>query len=110
MIGNPVYAALVRAVEQVAFQHKYNIVLCELIFSLARTPEYLDLLSRRRVEGIAIIPFAARGDGDRLTRAGYEQLVSLARQGTAVVAMQQEVPGHASFDAVVPDNRVPRAR
>src|SRR6478735_1215701 len=26
MIGNPVYAALVRAVEQVAFQHKYNII------------------------------------------------------------------------------------
>jgi DNA-binding LacI/PurR family transcriptional regulator len=107
MIGNPVYAALVRAVEQVAFQHKYNIVLCDTDFQPSREQEYLDLLARRRVEGVAIIPFAARGgaaSGENVA-AAYEQLVSLARQGTAVVAMQQEVPGQASFDSVVPDNR-----
>jgi LacI family transcriptional regulator len=108
MIGNPVYAALVRAIEQVAFHHKYNIVLCDTDFQPGREREYLDLLARRRVEGIAIIPFAARGgsgaNGEDV-EAGYEQLVSLARQGTAVVAMQQEVPGHTSFDSVVPDNR-----
>lgn len=107
MIGNPVYAALVRAVEQVAFQHKYNIVLCDTDFQPGREREYLDLLARRRVEGIAIIPFAARGtsgsNGEGV-EAGYEQLVTLAREGTAVVAMQQEVPGQASFDSVVPDN------
>jgi DNA-binding LacI/PurR family transcriptional regulator len=118
MIGNPVYAALVRAVEQVAFQHKYNIILCDTDFQPDREREYLDQLSRRRVEGIAIIPFAARGmdssddspdergAAELGAQGGYEQLVSLARQGTAVVAMQQEVPGQASsFDAVVPDNR-----
>jgi DNA-binding LacI/PurR family transcriptional regulator len=107
MIGNPVYAALVRAVEQVAFHHKYNIVLCDTDFQPSREREYLDLLARRRVEGVAIVPFAARGaeaTGENVG-AAYEQLVSLARQGTAVVAMQQEVPGQASFDAIVPDNR-----
>src|SRR6478672_6221218 len=88
MIGNPVYAALVRAVEQVAFQHKYNIVLCDTDFQPAREREYLDLLARRRVEGIAIIPFAARGNVDPSNEGGvadgggYEQLDSLARQGT----------------------------
>jgi DNA-binding LacI/PurR family transcriptional regulator len=116
MIGNPVYAALVRAVEQVAFQHKYNIILCDTDFQPNREREYLDLLSRRRVEGIAIIPFAARGmdssddspdergAAELGAQGGYEQLVSLARQGTAVVAMQQDVPGYP-FDSVVPDNR-----
>ncbi len=112
MIGNPVYASLVRAVEQVAFQRNYNIILCDTDFKLDREREYVDLLSRRRVEGIAIIPFAARtvpsspasskskGDEDD----GYAHLTRLPRQGILVVAMQQDVPGQV-LDSIVPDNR-----
>ena len=102
MIGNPVYAALVRAVEQVAFQHKYNIILCDTDFQLHREREYIDLLTRRRVEGIAVIPFAARNpaaNGD-----DYAHLTRLPQQGIAVVAMQQDVPG-GNIDAILPDNR-----
>jgi DNA-binding LacI/PurR family transcriptional regulator len=99
MIGNPVYASLVRAVEQVAFQHKYNIILCDTDFQLDREREYVDLLARRRVEGVAIVPFAARsGSHD------YEHLTRLPQQGVAVVAMQQDVPGGV-VDAILPDNR-----
>jgi DNA-binding LacI/PurR family transcriptional regulator len=98
MIGNPVYASLVRAVEQVAYAHKYNIILCDTDFQLEREQEYVDLLARRRVEGVAVIPFAARSGAD-----DYAHLMNLPRQGVAVVAMQQEVPGEA-MDAIVPDN------
>ena len=100
MIGNPVYASLVRAVEQVAFSHKYNIILCDTDFRLDREREYVDLLARRRVEGVAVIPFAARkGSGPE----DYAHLTRLPQQGIAVVAMQQDVPGGA-VDAVLPDN------
>lgn len=100
MIGNPVYASLVRAVEQVASRHKYNIILCDTDFQLDCERECVDQLVRRRVEGVVIIPFAARaGGGD----ADYEHLLALPRQGVPVVAMQQEVPGH-QLDAILPDN------
>lgn len=108
MIGNPVYASLVRAVEQVAFQHKYNVILCDTDFQLEREREYIDLLARRRVEGVAIIPFAARAGtdngGNGRSIDDYAHLFELASEGTAVVAMQQDVPGQA-LDSVVPDNR-----
>ena len=36
MIGNPVYANIIRAVEQVAFEHEYNIILCDTDFKVDR--------------------------------------------------------------------------
>ncbi len=71
MIGNPVHAAVVRGVEQVAFEHEYNIVLCDTDFRFDRERAYLDLLSRRRVEGVAIIHFV------RETDTSLEALISL---------------------------------
>src|SRR3954471_5871359 len=90
MMGNPVYASLVRAVEQVAFAHKYNIILCDTDFQPDREREYLDLLARRRVEGMIVIPFAARDHdiiGSDPVPVGYQHLVELSRQRVAVVAM-----------------------
>jgi DNA-binding LacI/PurR family transcriptional regulator len=110
MIGNPVYAALVHAVELVAFEHKYNVILCDTNFELGREKEYADLLVRRRVEGAIIVPFAARSenttDSDHSSEVphGYAHLAELTRQGIAVVAMQQPIPG-AQLDSVVPENR-----
>ena len=111
MIGNPVYAALVRAVEQIAFDHKYNVILCDTNFQVDREREYVDLLSRRRVEGVIVIPFAARSGGNAEpggTLAGYSHLVDLVHQRVPVVSMQQDVPGE-EVDSVSPDNR-PAAR
>src|SRR5687767_15446098 len=34
LIGNPVYANIIRAVEQVAFEHEYNIILCDTDFQI----------------------------------------------------------------------------
>src|SRR5262245_12016059 len=83
MIGNPVYATLVRAIEQVAFQRDYNIILCDTDFQVDRERKYLDLLLRRKVEGILVIPFAKRADTD------LAHLLALEKAGVAVVAMQQ---------------------
>lgn len=97
MIGNPVHAAVVRGVEQVAFEHEYNIVLCDTDFRADRERTYLDLLARRRVEGVAIVHFV------RETDASLEALMNLQQQGAAVVAMQVDAPDPRLM-SVVPDN------
>jgi DNA-binding LacI/PurR family transcriptional regulator len=97
MIGNPVYATLVRAIEQVAFQRDYNIILCDTDFQVDRERKYLDLLLRRKAEGILLIPFAKRADAD------LAHILALEKAGVAVVAMQQPLPGSA-IPQVAPDN------
>ena len=97
MIGNPVYAALVRAIEQVAFQRDYNIILCDTDFQVDRERKYLDLLLRRKVEGILLIPFAKRADSD------LAHILALEKAGFAVIAMQQPLSG-SSILQVAPDN------
>lgn len=97
MIGNPVYAALVRAIEQVAFQRDYNIILCDTDFQADRERKYLDLLLRRKVEGILLIPFAKRADSD------LAHIFALEKAGVAVVAIQQPLAG-SNITQVAPDN------
>jgi DNA-binding LacI/PurR family transcriptional regulator len=97
MIGNPVYAALVRAVEQAAFERDYNIILCDTDFQAERERRYLDLLRRRKVEGILLIPFAQRNDEEVVP------IAELRAAGIAVVAMQQPLAG-GNAPQVAPDN------
>src|SRR5688572_24852519 len=99
MIGNPVYANIIRAVEQVAFDHEYNIILCDTDFKIDRERAYADLLVRRRIEGVIIIPFAQRKPGD------FDHLVELERgQKISVVTIQNDIPDDR-LDRVVPDQR-----
>lgn len=99
MIGNSVYASIIRAVEQVAFEHEYNIILCDTDFQIDRERTYIDLLTRRRVEGVVIIPFAQRKPND------FEHLVDLEEnQGVKVVTIQNEIP-EERLNRVVPDQR-----
>lgn len=95
MIGNPVYATLVRAVEQAAFERDYNIILCDTDYQVERERKYLDLLSRRKVEGVLIIPFAKRAATE------VDHILALRQEGVAVVAMQQPLAGVCQ---VAPDN------
>lgn len=97
MIGNPVYASLVRAVEQVAFQRDYNIILCDTDFQPERERQYFDLLLRRKVEGILFIPFTKQAESNAVS------MLTLQQAGLPVVAMQQPLTG-SSFPQVAPDN------
>ena len=96
-IANSVYAALVRAVEQAAFDRGYSIILCDTDFNLEREQQYLDLLKRRRVEGVLLIPFA------RGTTADSTHLRLLVQAGIDVVCMQQRLPTN-EVPQVAPDN------
>ena len=66
MIGNTVYSPMVRGVEQAAYERGYNIILCDTDVTSKKEIRYLDMLVRRRVEGVVIIPFAERANTDYL--------------------------------------------
>jgi LacI family transcriptional regulator len=97
VISNPVYATLVRAVEQVAFERGYNIILCDSDYAVDRERQYVELLVRRRVEGVVVLPFAVSA------QSNYEHLTSLPQRGVAVVAMQQDMSDNNVLDRVLPD-------
>ena len=96
-IGNSVHAALVRAAEQAAFGRDYSIVLCDTDFNIDREHQHLDLLIRRRVDGVLLVPFA------KAEASSHSHLELLKQAGVTVVCMQQRLPD-ATVSQVVPDN------
>ena len=85
MIGDTVYSKMVRGIEQVAFEHGYNIILCDTDINLKREKEYMDMLIRRRVEGAIVIPFAKRTGSDS------KHLLDAESYGVPLVIMEEEL-------------------
>ncbi len=86
MIGDTIYSQLVRGVEQVAFERGYNITLCNTDMDIQREKDYLDMLNRRRVEGIVVVPFGKRELGDDA------HFLEAESRGIPVVIMEEELP------------------
>lgn len=63
-ISNPFFAACCKAIEETARQRGYTIMLCDSDADGQRQTEYVDLLVRRRVDGLIIA--AVPGDKDAL--------------------------------------------
>ncbi|MBC7318277.1 LacI family DNA-binding transcriptional regulator [Candidatus Bipolaricaulota bacterium] len=55
-ISNPFFAALVRGAEDCARQHGYNVIICNTSEDLNNERTYLNLLSKRRVDGLLLAP------------------------------------------------------
>jgi LacI family transcriptional regulator len=55
-VTNPFFTAMAAAIEDVASRYGYNIILCNTQRNLKKEREYLDVLSRRRVDGLIIAP------------------------------------------------------
>ena len=97
MVGDTTFSLIVRAIEQVAFERGYNILLCDTDLDLTREKEYMDWLIRRRVEGAIIVPLAKRKPGE------FEHLLELEAHDIPVAVVEQDVPG-LLIDQVVVDN------
>jgi LacI family transcriptional regulator len=94
-VSNPFYAECVKAVEEVAREHGYAVVLCASDEDAAIEREYVGLLSQRRVDGLLVVPAAD----------GHEYLEEEQAAGLPVVALDRPADG-ASTDTVVVQNRV----
>jgi DNA-binding LacI/PurR family transcriptional regulator len=55
-IQNPFFTSLVRAVEDVAYEHKYAIFLCNSDENIDKEALYIDLMRAERVAGVVISP------------------------------------------------------
>jgi LacI family transcriptional regulator len=90
-IQNPFFTTLVRAVEDVAHQNQYTVLLCNSDEDPQKEQLYVDVLSRERVAGVIIVPT----DKDCCS--------PLLNGRIPVVMVDRKVPG-LDTDSVVLDN------
>lgn len=93
-VSNPFYAKCVKAVEEVAREHGYAVILCASNEDAAIEREYIGLLTQRRVDGLLLVPAAD----------GHEYLEEEQAAGLPVVALDRPADG-VSTDTVVVQNR-----
>lgn len=89
-IGNPFYHPMVRAVQDVARSHRYDVMVANTDHLAAEERFFCDSILRRPVDGILLVPY-------HLSRAEIDRL--LTRTGAPVVALGQHVD-HPEVDVV----------
>jgi len=90
-IQNPFFTALVRAVEDVAYENQYTVLLCNSDEDVRKEQLYIDVLSKERVAGVIIVP------------TGKECYTPLLNLKVPIVAVDRKVPDLVT-DSVVIDN------
>jgi len=82
-VTNPFWTSVTRGIEDVAQAHGYSTILCNTDESEEKQEQYLQMLLRRRIDGILLVPAD--------NKAGPIQMIQ--RQGIPVVVMDRQVPG-----------------
>ena len=82
-ITNPFWTTVTRGVEDVAQANGYSTILCNTDESEAKQEQYLQMLLRRRIDGILLVPACSEPDSIAL----------IQKQGIPVVVMDRQVPG-----------------
>ncbi len=93
-ITNPFFATLVRGAEDAALEAGYSIFVCNSDETLEKENRYVQVLRRRRVDGMLLAPV---GGGEN------PAVRKLARQGVPFVFVDRRAPG-VEADAVLSDN------
>jgi LacI family transcriptional regulator len=92
--ANPFFAEIGRAIEETAFQYGYNVILCNTEGEYNREQIYVDLLTKKQVDGLIFVAAGAQS----------ESLSSLLQEDILVVLIDRQVPG-IDVDVVLSDNR-----
>ena len=92
--GNPYFAELGRGIEAAAFARGHSVILCNTEGEPHREQVYLDLLARRQVDGLLLVPAADYAD----------VLRDLLQRALPVVLVDRGVP-EVAVDAVLTDKR-----
>lgn len=93
-IQNPYFTSVVRGIEDLAYEHKMNVLLCNTDDDPVKQETYIRVMMAERVAGLILAPsFGIAG----------ESLGQLARLGTPVVLIDRSVPT-LPFDTVTVDN------
>lgn len=81
-ITNPFWTTVTRGVEDVAQANGYSTILCNTDESEEKQEQYLQMLLRRRIDGILLVPASNSPDPIRL----------IQRQGIPVVVLDRQIP------------------
>jgi len=82
-ITNPFWTTVARGVEDVAQANGYGIILCNTDESQSKQDQYLDMLLRRRIDGIVLVP----------AHSAPEPVGMIQKQGIPVVVLDRQIPG-----------------
>jgi LacI family transcriptional regulator len=93
--ANPFFAEISRGIEDEAFKKGYSVFLCNTELDTQRELFYVDVLSKKQVDGII---FVAAGDQP-------DSLDYLLRQNMSVVMIDRDLP-NVEVDAVLTDHRL----
>jgi len=93
--ANPFFAEISRCIEDEAFKKGYSVFLCNTELDTQRELFYVDVLSKKQVDGII---FVAAGDQP-------DSLDFLLRQNMSVVMIDRDLP-NVEVDAVLTDHRL----
>ena len=81
-IANPFWTTVTRGVEDVAQANGYSTILCNTDESEQKQDQYLQMLLRRRIDGILLVPASSSPDPIRL----------IQKQGIPVVVLDRRIP------------------
>jgi LacI family transcriptional regulator len=93
--ANPFFAEISRAIEDAAFKKGYSVFLCNTELDTERELFYVDVLSKKQVDGII---FVAAGDQ-------ADSLDFLLRENMPVVMIDRDLP-NVEVDAVLTDHQL----
>jgi LacI family transcriptional regulator len=93
--ANPFFAEISRSIEAEAFKKGYSVFLCNTELDTQRELFYVDVLSKKQVDGII---FVAAGDQ-------ADSLDFLLRQNMSVVMIDRDLP-NVQVDAVLTDHQL----
>ncbi|MGB9857796.1 MAG: LacI family DNA-binding transcriptional regulator [Dictyoglomaceae bacterium] len=94
-IANLFYPEVVRGIEDVLLEHKYNIILCNSDEDIDKEREYIEVLYSKQVDGIIITPSKSTE-----TRKNLELFIS---QDIPVILVDRRIAG-IETDVVLADN------
>lgn len=92
-ITNPFWTTVARGVEDVAQSQGYSVILCNTDESEEKQEQYLNMLLRRRIDGILLVPACSSPEAIHL----------IQRQGIPLVILDRPVPDTA-VDLVTADS------
>lgn len=93
-ISNPFWTTVTRGVEDVAQANGYSTILCNTDESEDKQDQYLQMLLRRRIDGILLVPASSSPDPIRL----------IQKQGIPVVVLDRKIP-NVEVDSVRADSK-----
>ena len=81
-ITNPFWTTVARGVEDVAQENGYSIILCNTDESKSKQDQYLNMLLRRRIDGIILVP----------TNSTSAPVYAIQQQDIPVVLLDRQLP------------------